>query len=204
MERIFSGKRGIGMNSTGIKRVVRTFWAWQEDKESKWLEDMSRKGWHLEKVGFFNYTFREGPPRDYVYRFDFKVIRNKDVDDYKETFKDSGWENIGNLGSWFYFRGDRSKDPDMELYNDNKSKIEKYKRLLIFLVIITGPGLSWVLPNLYMRVIDMQADSILSNPVLFYFYAVFVVIFTLVEIIAVYGIIRILMIINRLKKDIRE
>ena len=204
MERILLEIGEHGMNSAGIKRVIRTFLAWQEEKEEKWLADMSRQGWHLERVGFFNYTFRESPPAEYAYRLDFKVLGNKDIEDYKSTFKDAGWEYIGNFGSWFYFRADISKDPDMELYSDNRSKIEKYKRLLIFLGIVCGPVLMYSLPNLYMRIIDMASDSVLNNPVLFNFYIVFVIVLTIGELFALYGIIRIIMIINRLRKDIRE
>ncbi len=58
------------MKEAGTKRVIRTFFAWQEEKEGKWLAGMSKKGWHLERVGFFNYTFKEGVPHDYVYEFD--------------------------------------------------------------------------------------------------------------------------------------
>ncbi len=204
MEKILSGRRDLGMDSTGTKRVVRTFWAWQEEKEEKWLAGMSKEGWHLERIGFFNYTFREGPPADYAYRFDFKVLSNKDIDDYKDTFADAGWEYVGCFGSWYYFRAEISRDPEMELYSDNRSKMEKYKRLLIFLVIITGPTMSWALPNLYMRITDMASDSVLHNPVIFSFYIAFVIILTIIELLAVYGIIRIAMIINRLRKDIRE
>jgi len=62
----------------------------------------------------------------------------------------------------------------------------------------------WSLPNLYMRIIDMAGDSVLNNPVVFNIYLPFVIILTLVEILIVYGIIRIIIIINRLKKNIKE
>jgi uncharacterized Tic20 family protein len=92
----------------------------------------------------------------------------------------------------------------MELYSNNRSKVEKYKRLLILLAIIIGPTMIYGLPNLYMRAIDMAGDSVLNNPVVFNIYLTFVIVLTIIEIWAVYGIIRIVMIINRLKRDIRE
>jgi hypothetical protein len=70
--------------------------------------------------------------------------------------------------------------------------------------IVCRPVMMYGLPNLYMRVIDMSSDSVLQNPVLFNFYIVFIVILTIVELWALYGIIRIAMIVNRLRKDIRE
>lgn len=204
MEKTLLGRRELGMDSAGTKRVIRTFLAWQEGKEEKWLEEMSKKGWHLERVGFFNYLFRKGPPAEYAYRFDFKILGKNDFEDYKATFEDAGWEHVGNFSSWYYFRANISNNPDMELYSNNRSKIEKYKRLLIFLGIVCGPGLMYSLPILYMRVIDMGSDSILHNPVLFYFYIAIIAILIIVEFWAVYGIIRIAIMINRLRKDIRE
>lgn len=204
MERTLSGRGSIDMGSVETKRVVRTFFAWQEEKEEKWLGEMSKKGWHLTRVGFFNYTFEKGHPHDYIYRFDFKVMGKDDLEEYKALFDDAGWEYIGNFTSWFYFRADNSKNPDLELYSNNRSKMEKFKRLLIFLVIVTGPAMMYGLPNLYMRIIDMASDSVLNNPVIFNIYLAAVILLTLIEIWAVYGMIRIALIIRRLKKDIRE
>lgn len=32
-----------------MKRVFKIFWAWNYEKEEKWLNDMSRQGWQLQK-----------------------------------------------------------------------------------------------------------------------------------------------------------
>lgn len=187
-----------------IKTVVRTFFAWQEEKEEKWLREMSGQGWHLNRVGFFNYRFEKGKPRDMVYKFDFKVLRKAEMNDYILTFKDAGWEYIGNFGSWFYFRTNAEGGHSLELYNDNRSMIEKYRRLLVFLAIINLPLISFSLPNLYMRMIDMAEDSVLHNAVVFNIYFPLVILLTIVVILSAYAMIRIFLIINRLKKDIRE
>ena len=186
------------------KTVVRTFFAWQEEKEEKWLRGMSNQGWHLNRVGFFNYRFEKGKPRDTVYKFDFKVFKKAEMNDYIQTFEDAGWEYIGNFGSWFYFRTNADGDHSLELYNDNRSKMEKYKRLLMFLAIINLPIISFSLPNLYMRMIDMAEDSVLHNTVVFNIYFPFVILLTIVVMLSAYAMIRIFLIINRLKKDIRE
>jgi len=197
-------ERSTGMYDPDKKRVIRTFWAWQEEKEEKWLSEMSKKGWHLKTVGFFNYIFERGEPHHYLYRFDFKVMGKNDLDDYISMFEDAGWKCIGNFSSWYYFRADSSLDPDKELYSNNRSKVEKYKRLLIFLLIVAGPVMAYGLPNLYMRIIDRTPDSVLNDPVFFNFYIVLIIVITLVEVWAVYGMVRIAIIINRLKRDIRE
>jgi hypothetical protein len=187
-----------------IKTVVRTFFAWQEEKEEKWLREMSGKGWHLLGVGFLNYRFERGKPSDMVYKFDFKVLRKSEMNDYIMTFKDAGWEYIGNFGSWFYFRTSADGDHSLELYNDNKSMIEKYKRLLLVLGVVSFPMMFFSLPNLYMRIIDMAEDSVLRDSHIFNIYLPFVIILTIFAAIAVYAIIRILLIIQNLKKDIRQ
>ena len=186
------------------KIIVRTFFAWQEEKEEKWLREMSKKGWHLSRVGFFNYKFKKGSPMDMVYKFDFKVLRKSEMEDYIMMFKDSGWEHIGNFGSWFYFRTAAEGNHSLELYSDNRSMIEKYRRLLLVLGIISFPVISFGLPNLYMRIIDMAADSVLNNPIVFNIYLPFVILLTIVEMVVIYAVIRILLIIRKLRKDIRQ
>lgn len=186
------------------KIIVRTFLAWQEEKEEKWLREMSNKGWHLSRVGFFYYKFKKGSPSDMIYKFDFKVMRKAELADYILMFKDTGWEHIGSFGSWLYFRTAVKGGHSLELYSDNRSKIEKYKRLLLVLAIISAPVLSFGLPNLYMRIIDTAADSVLHNPVVFNIYFPFIIVLTLVEMLAIYAIIRIYLIIRRLRKDIRQ
>jgi len=192
------------MNKSELKRVFKIFLAWQEEKEAKWLHDMSKKGWHLIEIGIFYYVFQRGGQQDYTYRFDFKVLKKGDIEDYISIFEDAGWMYVGSLGSWHYFKTESEKDIEPELYTDNRSKIEKYKRLLFFLGIIFLPIMGWGLPNLYMRMLDMAPDSILNNSILFNIYLPFVVLLTIVEIVGIYGIVRIIIIINKLKKEIRE
>ena len=187
-----------------IKTAVRTFFAWQEEKEEKWLREMSNEGWHLTRVGFFNYRFEKGEPKDMVYKFDFKVLRKSEMDEYILTFKDADWEYVGNFGSWFYFRTNADGEHSLELYNDNRSKIEKYKRLLLVLGIVSFPMMFFSLPNLFMRIIDMAKDSVLQSSLMFNIYFPFVIILTIVVIIALYAIVRILLIISTLKKEIRQ
>lgn len=187
-----------------IKTVVRTFFAWQEEKEEKWLREMSNKGWHLTRLGFFNYRFKKGKPGDMIYKFDFKVLLKSEMDEYILNFKDAGWEYIGSFGAWFYFRTNADGDHSLELYNDNRSKIEKYKRLLLVLGVIILPIMFFSIPNLYMRVIDMADDSVLNNSIVFNIYLPAVIILTIIVVLAVYAIIRILLKVRNLNKEIRQ
>lgn len=104
------------------------FWAWQDDKEEAWLGEMARAGWHLQALGLPGfYTFVTGEPRNDVYRLDF-IINQKD-----SSFQDAGWEFVGRMGGWQYFRIE-AKDRRVPEVTD-EWKIAKYGRVLGFLVI---------------------------------------------------------------------
>jgi hypothetical protein len=132
----------------------RWFWAWQDDHEEEWLGSMSRAGWHLTKFGYPGvYFFRKGEPKNYIYRLDFQTSRMKDRDAYLQLFHDAGWEHLGNMSAWEYFRKEAKPGEAPEIFTDPESKIQKYLRVLRFLVIfcpiivIINSTMWWHLPE---------------------------------------------------------
>ncbi len=114
----------------------RWFWAWQDDKEETWLREMSLSGWHLVTAApFGRYTFLSGEARDYVYRLDFQTTAQKDHSTYVKIFEDAGWEFVGAMSGWQYFRKLNQPGETMEIFTDTESKIQKYQRLLVGFVI---------------------------------------------------------------------
>jgi hypothetical protein len=110
------------------------FWAWQDEAEENWLEKMSQKGYHLSSValpGF--YTFVVAEPRQYIYRLDYQIFRKKDKREYLQLFQDAGWEHIGEMSAWQYFRKGANPGEITEIFTDAESKIAKYKRVLAYL-----------------------------------------------------------------------
>jgi len=121
------------MNET--KRVFRWFWAWNDEQEEAWLTEMARQGWHLREPGTFGfYIFERGVERNVVYRLDFKTA-DQDKEEYLQLFADAGWEHVGEMGGWQYFRTEAPEGEAPEIYTDKSSKIHKYQRLFLFLVI---------------------------------------------------------------------
>jgi len=117
-------------------RKLRWFWAWDDEKEEKWLEAMSQNGWHLENPGLpCVYHFIKGEPRDYSYRLDFRTGSLKNLQEYLQICRDAGWKMVGRMGTWYYFRKECREGEKPEFYSDKDSKIQKYSRLLVFLVI---------------------------------------------------------------------
>jgi hypothetical protein len=131
--------REVAMDKTTVTKF-RWFWAWQDEKEEAWLGEMSGKGYHLAEVGFPGlYRFISEQPRHYVYRLDYQPGFKKDRDDYLQIFSDAGWEHIGEMSAWQYFRKEAAPGEQPEIFTDNESKVTKYKRLLGYLGIFLAP-----------------------------------------------------------------
>lgn len=106
------------------------------EKEEKWINEMARKGWHLEKFLLGRFTFIKGDPGESIYRNEFitgmSVLEKKE---YFEFLKDSGITIVHEFGGWVYMKKAAAEGP-FEIYTDTKSKIDYYKRILnIFLVL---------------------------------------------------------------------
>jgi hypothetical protein len=164
----------------------RWFWAWQDEKEEQWLDHMSEQGWHVISMGLPGiYQFIQGEPRSYVYRLDFKPSTDKDFKEYLQLFSDAGWDHIGMVSSWQYFRIEAKEGEQPEIFTDNASKIRKYERLVGFLVIFL-PIFIIMIHNLATAEREI--------------YKVFSVIFAAFILFYAYAMIRIVMRIQQLKK----
>lgn len=117
-------------------RKFRWFWPWDDEKEEVWLREMSGQGWHLKTVeppGY--YVFKRGLPLEYVYRLDFFTGRS-DMANYQQLFEDAGWEYFGAKWGWQYFRHQLVRGKQQEIHTDNASKVQKYQRILVVLIIL--------------------------------------------------------------------
>ena len=111
------------------------FWAWDDEKEEAYLREMALSGWHFKTVTFPGYyTFEKGKPRNDFYRLDF-LSNYKDKDNYLQLFSDAGWSHVGEYGSWQYFRKTAVEGETPEIFTDNDSKVKKYGRVMMFLII---------------------------------------------------------------------
>ena len=111
------------------------FWAWQDEKEEAWLHEMAQQGLHLRSVaGPGYYEFEMGEPRNEYYRMDY-IVDRKDYLNYLQLFKDAGWEHLGEMGGWQYFRTKAEGTAIPEIYTDKDSKAQKYQRLITILVV---------------------------------------------------------------------
>jgi len=108
------------------------FWPWQDQEEEIWLEEMSKQGLHLKKAHLgAQYDFVRGELQNYLYRLDFQdSLKPKVKDEYLRLFTDDGWEHLGQMGGWQYFRKPVGTGGEREIFTDNESKIQKYNRFM--------------------------------------------------------------------------
>jgi hypothetical protein len=128
-------------------RKVKLFLLWQDQKEEAWLRQMAQQGWHLTSVAPLVYTFVRGDPRDVVYRLDY-LASKADYEEYKQIFQDAGWELVGEMMSWQYFRKPAGADGPKEIYTDAESKVERYRRVLGYMVIFLPIYVIWLVIDL--------------------------------------------------------
>lgn len=168
-------------------RKFKWIWGWEDEKEEAWLRSMAQSGLHLlSSNGFGFYTFVTGQPADVVYRLDYRTERKTDLQDYLQLFQDAGWENVGNMAGWQYFRKPVQPGQNPEIYTDPQSKVAKYQRLLLTLVAL--------LPIFIMLTLNHIPDA--GSPLML----TVKLFFTFVMVFFIFAVLKILQRINQLKK----
>ncbi|GIN92851.1 hypothetical protein J6TS1_48300 [Siminovitchia terrae] len=118
-----------------MKKVVYRFYLDYENEEN-WINEMSAKGWHLEKFALGRFTFTKGKPGKYVYRNEFiSEMKTKEKTEYFEFLSDSGIIVIHEFGGWVYIKKEANEGP-FELFTDNDSHIAYYNRMMNFFIAI--------------------------------------------------------------------
>ena len=176
--------------SKNIVKKFKIFWAWQDEKEEIWLSEMDKQGFHLEKISLPGwYKFSIGESRKFIYRLDFQSLRSKDRESYLQLFADSGWEHVGNMSSWEYFRREVQPGDTPDIYSDVESKTGKYRRVMIYLSIL-----------LPIMIVLKPDGSDRYGPFLYFFYYILEGFYILLILFFSYSIIQLFRRINQLNK----
>jgi len=121
------------MSERKTRTVVRAFWAWNNEKEERWLGRMAANGWRLVAPRGVYYRFERAEPADVVYRLDWRSPKKAEREEYLGLFRDAGWEHAGEFGGWHYFRTPAGDGPLPEIHTDPESRMDMYRRLLAFI-----------------------------------------------------------------------
>jgi hypothetical protein len=176
--------------------VHKWFFAWDFEKEEKWLNEMSAKGLQLVSVGFCKYLFEEADRGEYMYRLELLdyLPSNAESIAYIRFLEETGIEYIGSVLRWAYFRK-KAADGVFELYSDVDSKIRHYKRILTLFFVVFPLTLNGLISNI-------NFGTRYSSDVNLFF----AVLSTLLVFLLGFGIFKVLKEIGKLKKEksIRE
>ena len=120
------------------KTVHKLFWAWDYDKEEKWLNEMAAKGLALVATGFCRYEFEECAPNEYGMQIELldHTACSEQGRQYISFIEETGAECVGTWFRWAYFRKKLSHGEEFRLFSDKDSLIVHLKRIVAFLVVI--------------------------------------------------------------------
>jgi hypothetical protein len=111
------------------------FFIWQDDKEEAWLSNLSARGLRLDSVSFpFTYHFSDDQSKKYAYNLNAPKDPVMSLESFKETFQNSGWEHLGRMNGWHYFRKETSGEIEPVLEWGSKTKADKYQKFMMALV----------------------------------------------------------------------
>ncbi len=108
------------------ERITKTrwFWAWEYEKEERWLNEMAADGWTLAEVGYCRFTFERSEPNAYTIRLEM----HPHDEQYLSFMEDTGAEYIGRCLQWVYFRR-RSELGAFDLFSDLDSKLTHLRKI---------------------------------------------------------------------------
>lgn len=117
------------------KVIKKFFWAWEFEKEEKWLNEMSAKGLALVDYSFCRYSFEECEPGEYSFKIQLLEHRpsHPESENYIRFMEETGAEQVASYMNWVYFRKKNDGIP-FELFSDCESQIRHLilvKKLLL-------------------------------------------------------------------------
>lgn len=99
---------------------------YDKDQEEKFLNEMSNRGYAMEKFFLGLYFFEPCNPGEYTYRVD--LIAGKDIREtnlFYDLVRDAGGELVQTWGFWAFYR----KKGSFDLYTDRESQITQYEKI---------------------------------------------------------------------------
>lgn len=132
------------------KIIYKLFWAWDYEKEEKWLNEMAAKGLCLSSVSFCRYEFESCTPGEYSFRLELleNLPNHPESQKYIEFLEETGVKHVGTYMRWVYFRKNTS-DGQFDIYSDINSRLLHLKRLITLLTIVSSANLLIGIYNIF-------------------------------------------------------
>lgn len=138
-----------------MRRIIhKCIFAWNFDKEEKWLNEMAAKGLCLVSVGFCKYEFEDCEPGEYKVCLQLldKMPSHPESQKYIEFLEATGAEHIGSFTRWAYFRK-KATDGEFELFSDNASRIKYLSKVICLIAVLTIANLIIGIYNIFLAII---------------------------------------------------
>lgn len=119
-----------------MKKIIRKAY-WNYEKEEKWLNEMTSKGFALVDYSWCRYVFEKCEPGEYIYRIELleNTHSHPESEKYIQFIEETGAEHVASYMRWVYFRK-KSDEKGFDLYTDIDSKIKHYKRVFALYAIL--------------------------------------------------------------------
>ncbi len=110
------------------KRCFNYFTIADFEREERWLNGMSRRGWHFVSTNGLVYRFEQGRPGEYVYKIDLPDEGDAaHVADYERFLAECGVEVVAHFKDWVYLRRPASEGP-IETSDNTRAQLSLINR----------------------------------------------------------------------------
>lgn len=106
------------------------------EKEEAWVNEMAQEGLDLVDLSIGKYTFVEGIPGEYLYRYEYMIGEtDAEVEQHVEVLKQSGIEIVKSYSNWIIMRK-KASDGAFKIFADIEMQIRSYQSVMRILNVI--------------------------------------------------------------------
>lgn len=110
------------------KRCFNYFTIADFELEEQWINEMSRRGWHLVSTNGLIFRFEQGQPGEYVYKIDMPdAIGAARRADYEHFMAECGVEVVARFKEWIFLRRRASEGP-IETADNTRAQLSLVNR----------------------------------------------------------------------------
>lgn len=122
------------MNNNPIITKNKVFFNYE--KEEKWINEMAEEGFNLIDFSIGKYTFEQGIPGEYLYRYQYLSGKTEEeMQKQRDILEKAGNEIVISHSNWIIIRKKSSEGP-FETLADFESIIRRYQSVMRFLNVL--------------------------------------------------------------------
>lgn len=132
-----------------MKTIIRKAY-WNFEKEEKWINKMSAKGFAMTDYSWCRYVFSDCEPGEYTYRIELlqKHASAPESRAYIGFMEENGVEHVASYMRWVYFRK-KSAEGAFDIYSDIDSRLRHYRGVNMFWSVLAIAELAIGICNMF-------------------------------------------------------